>query len=92
MGSLIILLVIWALIGLLLGYVAANMFKGGRPFGLYGDLAAGLIAAILTGLADWTVVPQILPNLARVYLFGIALIEPAIVALIVLWLIRYLKR
>lgn len=92
MGSLIILLVIWALIGLLLGYVAPNIFKGGRPFGLYGDLIAAVVTAVVVGLGDWYLVPLILPNITRLLLFLAALLEPLVAVLLVLWLMRYLKR
>jgi uncharacterized membrane protein YeaQ/YmgE (transglycosylase-associated protein family) len=89
MSSLVILAVIWVLLGLILGYYAARIFKGERPYGLNGDIAAGLIAAVLTGLADWYLIPAIFPGLGRFLIFLAAIVEPLIVSLLALWFIRY---
>lgn len=92
MGSFIILLIIWVVMGLVVGYFAANIFKGGRPYGLNGDLVAGVITAVVVGLGDWYLVPLILPNITRLFLFLAALVEPFLGVLLVLWLMRYFKK
>ena len=77
-------------VGLLMGWVAGFIWKGNRPIGVQGDYIAAVIAAIVVGLIDWFVIPAMgfsdsLRNL------GVAL-EPAISALIVLWIIRAAKK
>ncbi|MFQ5614305.1 MAG: hypothetical protein ACE5H9_19460 [Anaerolineae bacterium] len=92
MESLVILFVLWLIIGLLVSFAAPNLFRGERPYGLNGDLAVSVIVVILVGLADWYLLPLILPNLARLFRFLITLVEPAVGALLVLWLMRRFKR
>lgn len=92
MGNLIILLLIWVVIGLILGYAASAIFKRERPYGLNGDLIAAIITVIVVGLADWYLIPLMLPNMARLWVFIAALVEPALGALLVLWLMRYFKK
>jgi len=91
MGSLIILFVIWIVLGLVVGYGASGIFKGERPYGLGGDLTAALLSEIIVGLMDWFLIPVMLPNMAPIWKFAAALVEPFLTALIVLWLMRYLK-
>jgi len=91
MGALIILFAIWIVLGLIVGYGATAIFKGERPYGLGGDLTAALLSEIVVGLMDWYLVPVILPGLAPIWKFVAALVEPFLTALIVLWLMRYLK-
>ncbi len=90
--SLFVLGVIWIAIGGVVGYFAPNIFKGERPYGLNGDLLIGIITMIVIGLGDWYLVPLILPNITRLFLFLAALLEPLVGAILVLWLVRYLKR
>ncbi len=91
MSSLIVIFVIWILLGVAIGYAAGRIFKGERPHGLNGDLIASVLSFIAIGLADWYLVPILFPKLARGLVFGAALVEPLLTALIVLWLMRYLK-
>lgn len=86
----LILIVAMIVVGLLMGWVAGFIWKGNRPIGVQGDYIAAVIAAIVVGLIDWFVIPAMgfsdsLRNL------GVAL-EPAISALIVLWIIRAAKK
>lgn len=92
MASLIILFVFWIIMGLGLGYYATSIFKGNRPYGLNGDLVAGLLTAIVVGLFDWFIVPMIFPNFGQLLLFLAAILEPLVSVLLVLWLMRYFKR
>ena len=88
--QILILVVAMIVVGLLMGWVAGLIWKGNRPIGVRGDYLAAVITAILVGLLDWFVIPAMgfsdtLRNL------GVAL-EPALGALIVLWIIRAAKR
>jgi uncharacterized membrane protein YeaQ/YmgE (transglycosylase-associated protein family) len=42
-------LIVWLLIGLAAGYLAGNVMKGARPYGLIGDLVLGLLGAVVGG-------------------------------------------
>jgi len=71
-------------VGLLMGWVAGLIWKDNRPIGVRGDYIVAVVAAVATGLLDWFVVPAMgfsigLRNVATA-------IEPAGMALIVLWL------
>ena len=90
--SLLILFVIWAIIGLGLGYYATSIFKGERPYGLNGDLIAGVLTAVVVGLLDWFLIPMLFPNMGQIVVFLAAIVEPWIIVLIVLWVLRYIKR
>ena len=86
----VILVVAMIVIGLLMGWVAGFIWKNKRPIGVQGDYIAAVITALVVGLLDWYVIPAMgfstsLRNL------GVAL-EPAISALLVLWIIRVAKR
>ena len=77
-------------VGLLMGWVAGFIWKNKRPIGVQGDYIAAVITAIVVGLIDWFVIPAMgfstgLRNL------GVAM-EPALGALIVLWIIRAAKK
>jgi uncharacterized membrane protein YeaQ/YmgE (transglycosylase-associated protein family) len=88
--QIVILMVAMIVVGLLMGWIAGFIWKDNRPIGVQGDYIASVITAIVIGLIDWFVIPAMgfrdsLRNL------GVAL-EPAISALIVLWLIRVAKK
>ncbi len=89
--GLVILFIIWVVMGLAVGYYAPSIFKGARPYGLNGDLIAGVLTAILVGLGDWYLIPLWFPSFGRFMVFLAAIIEPLISILIVLWLMRYIK-
>ncbi len=90
-SSLIILFFIWIIMGLGFGYYATSIFKGDRPYGVNGDIIAGVITAVVVGLMDWYIVPMIFPNMGQLMLFLAAIVEPLFVVLLVLWLMRYIK-
>lgn len=74
------------LVGLVIGWLAGFIWKKRRPIGARGDYLAAVITAVAVGLMDWYVIPamgfnETLRNL------GVA-IEPALGALLVLWIIR----
>ena len=87
--EILILVVAMILVGLVMGFVGGLIWKDNRPIGVQGDYIAAVITAVVFGLLDWYVIPamgfsDLLRNL------GVAT-EPALGALIVLWLIRKAK-
>ena len=87
--EILILVVAMILVGLVMGFIGGLIWKDNRPIGVQGDYIAAVITAVVFGLLDWFVIPAMgfsdtLRNL------GIAT-EPALGALIVLWLIRKAK-
>ena len=88
--AVIYVVVAMTVVGLLLGWLADKIFKGERPKGLSGDLIAGVITAVAIGLLDWYVIPA-MGFSSTMRLLGV-IFEPAIGALIVLWLIRRANR
>ena len=78
------------LVGLAIGWVAEFIWKDNRPIGVNGDYAVSILAAIAIGLLDWYVIPA-MGFSDRIRNLGVAL-EPALGALMVLWLIRVAKR
>lgn len=88
--DLIILVVAMVAVGLLMGWIAGFIWKGNRPIGVRGDYIAAVITAVVVGLIDWFVIPAMgfSENLRNI---GVAM-EPALGALLVLWLIRVAKK
>ena len=87
-----ILLVIvgMVVVGLIMGAVAGLIWKDDRPYGAAGDYIIAVITCVIVGLIDWYVIPamgysDILRNIGLLF-------EPALGALLVLWLIRKAKK
>ncbi len=87
-----ILLVIVAMVvvGVIMGAVAGLIWKDNRPYGAGGDYIISVITAVIVGLIDWYVIPAMgfsdtIRNLGLLF-------EPALGALLVLWLVRVAKR
>ncbi len=78
------------LVGLLMGFVAGMIWKDDRPIGVGGDYAVAIISAVVMGLIDWYLIPA-LGFSDTIKWLGI-LTEPALGALLVLWLIRVAKK
>ena len=87
-----ILLVVGAmmLVGLLMGFIAGLIWKDNRPIGVRGDYIVAIISAVVMGLIDWYVIPAMGFSDMMKWL-GI-IFEPALGALLVLWLIRVAKK
>ena len=88
--ELVILVLAMVVVGLLVGWIAGLIWKEKRPIGVQGDYTAAVITAVAVGLIDWFVIPAMgfstgLRNL------GVAL-EPALGALLVLWIIRLARK
>ena len=78
------------LVGLLMGFVAGMIWKDNRPIGVGGDYAVAIISAVVMGLIDWYIIPALGFSETMKWL-GI-LFEPALTALLVLWLVRVAKK
>ena len=88
--QIIILIVAMIVVGLIVGWLAGPIWKNKRPIGLRGDYIAAVITAIAVGLMDWYVIPAMgFSNSMRN--MGVAM-EPALGALLVLWIIRAAKK
>jgi len=77
-------------VGLIIGWVAGLIWKDRNAEDARRDYIVAVVATVITGLLDWFVVPAMgfsdsLRNIATA-------IEPAGMALIVLWLIRRAKK
>lgn len=87
-----ILLVIGAMVmvGLIMGFVAGLIWKDDRPYGARGDYIASVITTVLVGLMDWYLIP-LLGFSDTIKIIGI-IFEPALSALLVLWIMRKAKQ
>ena len=88
--QIVILVVIMIVVGLIMGWVGGLIWKDKRPIGVAGDYIAAVITAVAVGLLDWFVIPAMGFSDTMKYL-GVA-IEPALGALLVLWVIRLAKK
>ena len=88
--QIVILIVAMIVVGLIVGWLAGPIWKNKRPIGVRGDYIASVITAIVVGLIDWFVIPAMSfsDNLRNM---GVAM-EPALGALLVLWIIRAAKK
>ena len=86
----LIVAVVMVPIGLLMGFVAGKIWKDDRPIGVRGDYVVAVVVTVLVGVLEWYLLPLIGIG-QTVTIIAIAL-EPAMVALLVLWLIRVAKR
>jgi uncharacterized membrane protein YeaQ/YmgE (transglycosylase-associated protein family) len=84
--NILILIGAMILVGLLMGFIAGLIWKDNRPIGVQGDYIAAIITTVVFGLLDWYVIPAMgFSDLMRN--LGVAF-EPALGALLVLWIIR----
>jgi uncharacterized membrane protein YeaQ/YmgE (transglycosylase-associated protein family) len=87
--DILILIVAMIVVGLVIGWLAPKIFKGEQPYGASGDYIASVLTAVIVGLLDWFVIPMIISSETIKYL-GVAT-EPALGAILVLWLMRKAK-
>jgi uncharacterized membrane protein YeaQ/YmgE (transglycosylase-associated protein family) len=88
--QIVYLVVAMIVVGLIIGWLAGPIWKNKRPIGVRGDYIASVITAVAVGLMDWYVIPAMGFSTTMRNL-GVAM-EPALGALIVLWIIRAAKR
>jgi len=87
-----ILIVIGAmfLIGLLMGYIAGKIWKENRPIGVRGDYVVAVAVTVIVGVLEWYLLPML--GFSQTITIIAVAFEPALSALLVLWLIRVAKR
>jgi uncharacterized membrane protein YeaQ/YmgE (transglycosylase-associated protein family) len=88
--EIIILIVAMIVVGLVVGALSDVIWKDNRPIGVRGDYIVSIISTVVVGLIDWYVIPAMGFSDIIKYV-GIA-VEPALSALLVLWIIRRAKR
>ena len=86
----LIVIIAMVIVGLIMGYVAGLIWKDNRPIGVRGDYIASIITTVLVGLMDWYLIPA-LGFSDTIKIIGI-IFEPALAALLVLWIIRKAKQ
>lgn len=84
--NILILLVAMVIVGILIGFMAGFIWKDNRPIGVRGDYIVAVLSTVVIGLMDWYVIPAMgfsttLRNLGVIF-------EPALGALLILWIIR----
>lgn len=84
--SLVIVIAAMVVVGLLIGYIAGLIWKDNRPIGVQGDYIAAILSAVIMGLIDWFVIPAM--GFSDTLKYIAIASEPALTALLVLWLIR----
>jgi uncharacterized membrane protein YeaQ/YmgE (transglycosylase-associated protein family) len=88
--QIVYLILAMIVVGLIIGWLAGPIWKNKRPIGVRGDYIASVITAVAVGLMDWYVIPAMGFSTTMRNL-GVAM-EPALGALIVLWIIRAAKK
>lgn len=88
--DIIILVVAMIIVGLVIGFIAGLIWKENRPIGINGDYIVAVVVTVIIGLIDWFVIPAMGFSNTMKYI-GIVT-EPALGALLVLWLIRIAKK
>jgi uncharacterized membrane protein YeaQ/YmgE (transglycosylase-associated protein family) len=88
--EILILVVAMVVVGLIMGALAGVIWKDNRPIGVRGDYITAVITAVITGLLDFYVIPAMGFSDTLKWI-GVAL-EPPLVVLLVLWIIRKAKK
>ena len=86
----LIVIVAMVIVGLIMGFVGGLIWKDNRPIGVAGDYIASVITTVIVGLFDWYLIP-LLGFSDTIKIIGI-IFEPALAALLVLWIIRKAKQ
>jgi uncharacterized membrane protein YeaQ/YmgE (transglycosylase-associated protein family) len=88
----IVMLILFVIVGLLIGWLVPAAFKSRRPYGLGGDLIASVAAMLVFGILEWFWLLDAIGLSHPLWLkLLIALIDSAFGAAIVLWIIRRVK-
>jgi uncharacterized membrane protein YeaQ/YmgE (transglycosylase-associated protein family) len=88
--EILILIAAMIVVGLIMGFIAGFIWKDNRPIGVKGDYIAAVITTVIVGLLDWYVIPA-MGFSDMIKWIGIVF-EPALSALLVLWIIRAAKK
>ena len=90
MLELLFVIIARGVVGLIMGFIAGLIWKDNRPYGASGDYIIAVITAVILGLFDWWVIPA-MGFSETMRILGL-IFEPALGALLVLWLVRVAKR
>lgn len=88
--DIVLLIAAMLVVGLVIGWLAGLIWKDNRPYGALGDSIVAILSAVVIGLLDFYVIPAMGFSENMKWL-GVAL-EPALGALLILWIIRRAKR
>ena len=88
--EILLVLIAMVVVGLIMGAVAGLIWKDNRPYGVRGDYIASIITTVIVGLMDWYLIP-LLGFSDTIKIIGI-IFEPALAALLVLWILRKAKQ
>ena len=84
--DILIVIVAMIVVGLIVGALAGVIWKDHRPYGARGDYLIAVATCVIVGLIDWIVIPAM--GFSDTIKFLGLLFEPALSALLVLWLVR----
>ena len=88
----IVMLILFVLVGLLIGWLLPVAFKSKRPCGLNGDLIASVAAMLVFGILEWFWLLDAIGLGHPVWLKMLfAVIDSAFGAAIVLWIMRRIR-
>lgn len=85
-----ILAIVLAIIGVLVGWLAPAVVNSRRPYGMGGDILAGLVIMVALGLIEWLWLMPLF-NFAGWLNLAASFGDPFVLTLIVLWLMRKIK-
>ncbi len=88
--TIVLVLIAMIVLGLIVGFVAGLIWKDNRPIGVQGDYIVAVLTTVVVGLLDYYVIPAMGFSDTMRWL-GVST-EPWISALLILWLIRYVKK
>jgi uncharacterized membrane protein YeaQ/YmgE (transglycosylase-associated protein family) len=88
----IVMLILFVIVGLLIGWLVPAAFKSRRPYGLSGDLTASVAAMLVFGILEWFWLLDAIGLSHPLWLkILIALVDSGFGAAIVLWIMRRVK-
>jgi uncharacterized membrane protein YeaQ/YmgE (transglycosylase-associated protein family) len=88
----IVMIILFVVVGLLIGWLVPAAFKSKPPYGLAWDLIASVVTMLVLGCLEWFWLLDAIGLSHPVWLKAlIALTDPAFGAAIVLWIMRRVK-
>jgi uncharacterized membrane protein YeaQ/YmgE (transglycosylase-associated protein family) len=88
----IVMLILFVIVGLMIGWLLPAAFKSRRPYGLSGDLIASVASMLVFGVLEWFWLLDAIGLSHPVWVKMLfAVIDSAFGAAIVLWIMRKIK-
>lgn len=88
--EIVVLAIVLAAIGVLTGWLGPVVVDSRRPYGVGGDIVAGLVVMLGLGLIEWMWIMPLF-NFATWLDVTASVGDPFVLTLIVLWLMRKIK-